>query len=237
MGDKILVVEDDENLRLTLVDNLQLEGYSVESVATLAGARELLQRESVLLTILDVMLPDGSGYDFCQELRVLSPNTRVLMLTARTLNADLLLGFSAGTDDYMTKPYKLDELLARIKALMSRVGPLPETSLHVSCINGFDINWQQRTIFGVSKDSNHYEVHLTKKEFDLLSLLYLNINTPLSREKILNQVWGENLYVEERTVDNFVSNIRKILNLNISEPYFIRTIRGVGYSLVMQNAS
>ena len=227
----ILVVEDDENLRLALVDNLQLESYQVFAVDTMAAADGILTQETIELVILDIMLPDGSGYDFCQVLKEKHPTAMVLMLTARTLDNDLLTGFSVGADDYMTKPYKVAELLARVKALLSRSQSANVNHTKTSRINGFVINWQQRSI---TQAVNSDQVHLTKKEFDLLYLLFININNPLSREKILDQVWGEGVYVEERTVDNFISVIRKALNLNEPQKFFIRTIRGIGYSLVRE---
>ena len=227
----ILVVEDDENLRLALVDNLQLESYQVFAVDTMAAADGVLTQETIELVILDIMLPDGSGYDFCQVLKEKHPTAMVLMLTARTLDNDLLTGFSVGADDYMTKPYKVAELLARVKALLSRSQSANVNHTKTSRINDFVINWQQRSI---TQAVNSDQVHLTKKEFDLLYLLFININNPLSREKILDQDWGEGVYVEERTVDNFISVIRKALNLNEPQKFFIRTIRGIGYSLVRQ---
>jgi len=230
MVNKILVVEDDQNLRLTLVDNLELEGYQVFSASTLSVAYQVLQREEVDLIVLDIMLPDGSGYHFSKELRFENSNVMILMLTARTLNSDLIEGFSSGADDYMTKPYKLNELLARIKALLLRATPLNRGSTFVSQINGLEVNWQERIIINTVEGVDE-EVYLTKKEFDLLHFLYSNLNKPLSREEILEKVWDKGVFVEERTVDNFISVIRKILSLNEPEEYFIKTVRGVGYLL------
>lgn len=232
MIDKILVVEDDKNLRLTLVDNLELDGYEVLCAATLNAAQQILATQPISLTVLDIMLPDGSGYDFAKELRVKQPNTMILMLTARTLNSDLITGFSAGADDYMTKPYKLNELLVRIKALLARSHLSSSHLAQQCCINGYRVNWQERRIINEKDNALDHVTHLTKKEFDLLHLLYQNIDKPLSRQEILNKVWGQGIYVENRTVDNFISVIRKALNLNAPEQYSIRTIRGIGYSLV-----
>lgn len=148
------------------------------------------------------------------------------MLTARTLDSDLHAGFSAGADDYLTKPYKLAELLLRISALLRRA-PGISLSQDDTDINNFQVSWSKRSI-----TKNKQAVHLTKKEFDLLQLLFNNLERPLPRDEILNQVWGEEIYVEERTVDNFISNVRKALDLNTPQPYHIKTIRGVGYALV-----
>jgi len=232
MSKRLLVVEDDESLRLTLIDNLELEGYEVNSASTIAGAKTLISEQNksgkpLDLIVLDVMLPDGSGYDLCEEIRPNHPNVMILMLTARTLDSDLQAGFNAGADDYLTKPYKVAELLLRIQALLRRASPTNWSPVR-SFINGFDIAWQQHSI---SKQGS--AVHLTKKEFDLLKLLFDNIHQPLTRDDILNRVWGDEIYVEERTVDNFISNVRKALELNEPNTYFIKTIRGVGYALTM----
>jgi len=231
MNKRLLVVEDDESLRLTLIDNLQLEDYEVFGASTLAEARRALTQqrdadESIELIILDVMLPDGSGYDLCSDIKPDFPELMILMLTARTLDSDLHAGFNAGADDYLTKPYKIAELLLRIKALLRRASGAGRTGNSVK-INGFDVSW---LTLSVTKDDQ--TVHLTKKEFDLLKLLFDNINQPLHRDDILNQVWGTGIYVEERTVDNFISNVRKALKLHSPNPYYIKTVRGVGYALI-----
>lgn len=222
----VLVVEDDHNLRLTLVDNLEMEGYRVLACDSLRSANQCLDEEDIDVIVLDIMLPDGSGYDFCQRVREQAPQIMILMLTARTLDADLLQGFAAGTDDYLTKPYKLEELLARIKALVARSNRnivIPGNTV----LNGFKIDWDTRQV-----NDREIAVHLTKKEFDLLRLLYDNLSVPLSRTEILDEIWGDKVCVEERTVDNFVSNIRRSLQLLPPNRFQIRTVRGVGYCLV-----
>jgi len=228
MTNRLLVVEDDESLRLTLIDNLELEGYEVFSASTIADARLVISQQasaklSIDLIVLDVMLPDGSGYELCKEIRPSHPNVMILMLTARTLDSDLQAGFNAGADDYVTKPYKVSELLLRITALLRRTSSLNRVAEN-SLINGFEVCWQQHS---VSKQGKN--IHLTKKEFDLLKLLFDNTGQLLSRDEILSRVWGDEVYVEERTVDNFISNVRKSLKLNEPQPYFIKTVRGVGY--------
>ena len=236
MTNTILVVEDDDNLRLTLVDNLEIEGYQVLSVSNLSDAHQLLRDSHVTLVILDIMLPDGSGYDFASELRAKGSKLMILMLTARTLNSDLMEGFSAGADDYMTKPYRLNELLARVQALMSRSQSSSAYPSQECLINGLKVSWEKRMIVSKANGVNSRVIDLTKKEFDLLHLLYLNMNKTLSRDEILNKVWGKGAFVDERTVDNFISVIRKALRLNGSEEFSIRTVRGIGYSLVKNNS-
>ncbi len=220
---RLLVVEDDENLRLTLLDNLELEGFDVQVAATVAEAEVLIGE--VDLCILDIMLPDGNGYDFCQWVRNRDLNVLILMLTARTLDRDIDSGFESGADDYLVKPYRMRELLLRIKALLRRRA-MPLSQQANTQINGFDICWPARQV-------NHQgnSVHLTKTEFDLLQYLYDNLDTVKSRDDILNAVWGESVYVDNRTVDNFVAGIKKHLNLKQGQPFYIRSVRGVGYCL------
>jgi len=164
MKKRLLVVEDDDSLRLTLVDNLELEGYEVYSASTITKTKEIISQQNkrnlkIDLIVLDLMLPDGNGYELCKEIRTENQEIMVLMLTARTLDIDLQTGFKVGADDYLTKPYKVAELLLRINALLRRtphIKPGNETSAQ---INGFDINWQRHS---VSKQGE--VVHLTKKE-------------------------------------------------------------------------
>ncbi|GAA6138067.1 response regulator transcription factor [Arenicella sp. 4NH20-0111] len=231
---RLLVVEDDESLRLTLIDNLEMEGFEVFGASTVAEATGIISTQSnaneiIDLMILDIMLPDGSGYALCESIRLNDQHMMILMLTARTLDSDLQEGFNAGADDYLTKPYKVAELLLRVNALLRRQVNKEPMNLK-SLINDFEINWQQRQVI-----NQHQVIHFTKKEFDLLKLLYDNIDQPLSRDQILSSVWGTEVYVEERTVDNFISNIRKMLNLNPPHPYVIRTVRGIGYALMRNN--
>lgn len=222
----ILVVEDDENLRLTLVDNLEMEGYSLRSAATIAEAKSLI--EGADLCLLDIMLPDGDGYQFCQWVRAQNHSTLILMLTARTLDRDLDEGFESGADDYLGKPYRMKELLLRVQALLRRATKTPgdKPDNNIARINGFKVNWQARLV----ANPDGQPVHLTKKEFDILQFLYENIDQVQSRDDILNQVWGENSYVDNRTVDNFVANIKRLLDLKAGE-FQIRSVRGVGYCL------
>ncbi len=224
MNKKILIIEDDDNLRTTLSDNLQLEGYCVESCALVKQAQQFLTTNTFDLIILDIMLPDGNGYNLCKWIRE-KTDVFILMLTARSLEKDVIEGFISGADDYLSKPYRSTELFLRIKALLKR--KTHEFKLENSDINGFNINWNLRTI-----KANDEHIHLTKTAFDILQFLHLHINLACSREDILNAVWGKDVYVANRTVDNFVSNLKKQLNLWDGENFHIKTIRGIGYSLI-----
>lgn len=222
----ILIVEDDENLRLTLLDNLEMEGYQVEAVSTLIEAKKEVSHTD--LCVLDIMLPDGDGYEFCQWIRENKLSVLVLMLTARTLDRDVDFGFEAGADDYLSKPYRMKELLLRVKALLRRKNNYDNVG-DILDINGYRVFLRERRV-----EKADQSIHLTKKEFDILSFLLQNINTVLSRDDILNHVWGENVYVDNRTVDNFIANIKKRLDLKVGAEYQVRSVRGVGYSLQKQ---
>jgi DNA-binding response OmpR family regulator len=221
---RILIVEDDDNLRETLADNLELEGYEVFSHAFVKDAQQFLKNNTIDLAVLDIMLPDGNGYDLCRWIRS-RVDVLILMLTARNLEKDVVEGFISGTDDYVSKPYRSSELILRIKALLRRRNISASTDSQN--LNGYQINWSLREVYREQE-----KVHLTKTAFDILTYLFEHINKPCSREDILNAVWGDDVYVDNRTVDNFVSNLKKQLDLVDGADYQIKTIRGIGYSLV-----
>lgn len=218
------MVEDDNNLRMSLVDNLELEDYSVFSSASVKGSKEILTANNIDLIVLDIMLPDGNGYDLCKWVRK-EKDVLIIMLTAKGLEKDLVQGFISGTDDYMSKPYRSTELLLRIKALLRR--KISTSTLSKQRINGFNIDWKLRKV-----TSEHEDIHLTKTAFDILSFLVKNTNKISSRDEILNAVWGIDVFVDNRTIDNFVSNIKKQLNFVEGSDYQIKSVRGIGYSLV-----
>ncbi len=225
---KILIVEDDENLRMALEDNLVDEDYEVSATAKGKEGLALLQRDDFDLCILDIMLPDISGYDVCRQIREKQIPVRVLMLTARTLESDLVEGFDAGADDYLSKPYRLRELLARVGALLRRkVAEQNEPSRDHYQLGGHTVDAKARII----RDPDGAEVKVTRTEFDLLLCLLRNQRTALSREDILAQAWDPEVVVDPRTVDNFVSSLKKKLGWTKSSPYRIQTVRGVGYRL------
>jgi len=221
---KILIVEDDESLRLVLADNLASEGYRVESVGLGRQALESLAAESADLVILDLMLPDTDGYDVCRRIREKGRTPLVLMLTARTLEEDLVRGFAAGADDYLGKPYRLRELLARTKALLRRNGAPPDEAIP---FGGFRLDPAAREL----RDPGGSPVDLTRTELDLLLCLVRDRGRALSRDEILDRVWGEDVNVDHRTVDNFVLSLRKKLCAG-NGAVTIVTVRGIGYRLL-----
>jgi DNA-binding response OmpR family regulator len=226
---RVLVVEDDPNLRLTLVDNLEEEGYAVEAASTLAEARAKWKAAPVDVVVLDIMLPDGDGYSLCRELRQAGTSSRVLMLTARTLEDDVVRGFEVGADDYLAKPYRLRELLARIRALARRGAPASAPA-EVLAFDRFRVDLASRRLLEASGEA----VELTRTEFELLVYLLRNAGKALTRDQILSSVWGEDVVVDGHTVDNFVSNLRKKLGWTSASRFEIRSVRGVGYRLDLQ---
>ncbi len=226
---RILVVEDDENLRLALEDNLIDEGYAVTTAANGRAAMTALLSEEPELLILDIMLPDTDGYTLCRQIRDKGATLPVLMLTARTLESDLVQGFDAGADDYLAKPYRLRELLARVKALLRRrVNEETDKNRPTRFSFGsYSLDLTARTLI----DKSRGELKLTRTEFDLLACLLKGSGRALSREDILAQAWDPDVVIDPRTVDNFVSSLKKKLNWRKTDDYRIRTVRGVGYRL------
>ena len=238
----ILIVEDDANLRLVLADNLEEEGYLVTTTPSGDEAYHLLLGEgrSVDLVILDIMLPDRDGYTLCRELRARGIETPVLMLTARTLEDDLVHGFDAGADDFLTKPYRLRELLVRVRALLRRrVGEgeaQPRGGKQTSAgrgadamfrFAGFRLDLAARSL----RDPHGRDLELTRTEFDLLALFLAREGEALSRDRILDEVWGQDVVVDGRTVDNFVSSLKRKLGWSRASRFRFKTLRGVGYRL------
>ncbi|HEX8703711.1 MAG TPA: response regulator transcription factor [Myxococcaceae bacterium] len=225
-GARVLVVEDDPNLRLTLVDNLEEEGYAVQAASTLAEARAQWKATGFDVVVLDIMLPDGDGYSLCREMRQAGTPSRVLMLTARTLEDDVVRGFDVGADDYLAKPYRLRELMARIRVLARR-GAVAAPAPALLAFDRFKVDLESRRLL----DEAGQVVELTRTEFDLLVYLLRNAGKALTRDQILASVWGEDVVVDAHTVDNFVSNLRKKLEWTSASRFEIRSVRGVGYRL------
>ncbi len=223
---RILIIEDDENLRVALADNLQAAGYEVLVAASGMDARIEMQRGPVDLVVLDLMLPDTDGYSLCRELRDAQTDARILMLTARSLDEDVVRGFDAGADDYVTKPYRLALLLARVRALLRRGAPgspkKPDTRFR---LGEFVLDSESRIVTRTGGGV----VDLTRKEFELLRYFLLNAGRALGRQQILDDVWGADLVVDERTIDNFVSSTKKKLGYKPGCGFRIVTVRGIGY--------
>lgn len=229
MTDKfsILLVEDEENLQEALKLNLELEGYEVTSSYDGTSALKFVQKEHFDLIILDVMLPEMDGITVCETIRLNNQDIPILILSAKNSSADRVLGLKKGADDYLTKPFNLEELLLRVKKLLRKgkqileKNPLPE-------IYQFGKNKIDFKALECSGRSGK-KFPLTKKEVMLLKLLIENKNEVVTREKILQSVWGYNVYPTTRTIDNFILNFRKYFEEDSRHPHYFHSVRGVGY--------
>jgi two-component system, OmpR family, alkaline phosphatase synthesis response regulator PhoP len=230
MADKkfsILLVEDEENLQEALKLNLELEGYSVSSAYDGTQALKMAEQEYFDLLILDVMLPELDGITVCETVKLKTPDMPILILSAKNSSADRVLGLKKGADDYLTKPFNLEELLLRVNKLISKSEriaarqPLPD--IYNFGNNSIDFKAQQCTC------SNGDKIALTKKEIMLLKLLIDNKNEVVTREKILQVVWGYNVYPTTRTIDNFILNFRKYFEADSRNPVHFHSVRGMGY--------
>ena len=226
MTPRILLVEDEENLLEAIKLNLELEGYEVEVADTGKKALKKTVGQRFNLIILDVMLPELSGFEVCENIRMADTNTPILFLTAKDSSQDKVLGFKLGGDDYLTKPFNLEELLMRVKVLIkhSTRGSKTEPSKTYK-FGDNEINF----VTYVAKTANGIELTLTKKEAALLKLLVDKKDTVVSRNQILHYVWGYDVNPSTRTVDNFITNFRKYFEKDISDPKHFHSIRSVGY--------
>lgn len=223
----ILLVEDEENLQKALKLNLELEGYDVTCLGDGASALKKVKEEYFDLILLDVMLPELDGFDVSENIRLQNIETPILMLSARSGSADRVTGLKKGADDYLTKPFNLEELLLRVEKLIDKNKKLSDRS-NVNDIIHFGGN----TInFKSQKAVNHLgeEVQLSKKEIMLLKLMVEYKNEVVSREKILQAVWGYQVFPTTRTIDNFILNFRKYFEKDPKQPKHFHSIRSVGY--------
>jgi two-component system alkaline phosphatase synthesis response regulator PhoP len=223
----ILLVEDEENLQEALKLNLELEDYEVTSAYTGVEALEIIQKEHFDLMILDVMLPEMDGISVCETIRLQNNNIPILILSAKNSSADRVLGLKKGADDYLTKPFNLEELLLRVSKLVQKSKQLierkPLEQLYKFGKNKIDFNLLECTTRAGTK------VTLTKKEIMLLKLLIENKNEVVTREKILQVVWGYNVYPTTRTIDNFILTFRKYFEEDTRNPRYFHSVRGIGY--------
>ncbi len=223
----ILLVEDEENLHDALKLNLELEGYDVSGCYDGATALKIVNQEHFDLIILDVMLPEIDGIAVCETIRLNNQEIPILILSAKNSSADRVLGLKKGADDYLTKPFNLEELLLRVDKLI-RKSELLSNKQPIADIYEFGknkIDFKAQECF--DKDGNR--VTLSKKETMLLKLLIENKNEVVTREKILQSVWGYNVYPTTRTIDNFILNFRKYFETDSRNPVYFHSVRSVGY--------
>ena len=224
---RILLVEDEPDLVRGLTDVLEFEGFEVcNHMEGRPGVREMRERGADLV-ILDLMLPDINGYQVCEEIRTFNQVVPIIILTARGQELDKIRGLEAGADDYVTKPFSIGELLARIKAILRRLGRTQGKELETIRIGSCEINLKKHTLTRARKTQI-----LTFYEVELLKMLFERADQPVSRDEILDKIWGIEAYPTNRTVDNFVVKLRKKLEENQHHPRHILTVYGYGYKLV-----
>jgi two-component system alkaline phosphatase synthesis response regulator PhoP len=223
----ILLVEDEENLHEALKLNLELEGYDVISAFDGAAALKAIQEEYFDLIILDVMLPEMDGINVTETVRISNNEVPILILSARNSSADRVLGLKKGADDYLTKPFNLEELLLRVHKLINKNKKLQDKSTvgdqYTFGSNTIDFKAQEAIT------AQNEKIQLSKKETMLLKLLIENKNEVVPREKILQAVWGYNVYPTTRTIDNFILSFRKYFEEDSRNPRYFHSVRGVGY--------
>ncbi len=221
--DKILIIEDEESILLALEDNLKLEGYAVSSAEDGELGLVLAKEQNFDLILLDIMLPKMDGFEVCKQIRQANILTPILMLTAKGQEIDKVLGLEIGADDYVTKPYSPRELLARIKALLRRSKSIP-AEIETYKFGDIEVDFLK---YEAQKKGKR--IYLTALEFDLLRYLIKHNGQVIPRDRILDNVWGKEVYVQQRTVDKHIADLRKKIEDDPSNPRHIQVVRGVGY--------
>lgn len=222
---RILLAEDEEHLREAIRLNLELEGYYVTTVGDGKKALKIFREERFNLIILDVMLPEMDGFQVCETIRLENAQVPILFLTAKHTSEDRVSGLKKGADDYLTKPFNLEELILRVRALIRRGQGPAAASLRGYRVGDKEISFESYEI----KDPAGASIALTKKETMLLKLLIERKGQVVSREQILESVWDYDVYPSTRTIDNFILAFRKYFEKDPKNPHYFHSIRGVGY--------
>lgn len=224
---KILIVEDEPAMRIGLKDNLEFEGHIVEYAENGEEGLSKIKENKYDLVLLDVMLPKISGFDVCKTLRNEGDKTPIILLTAKGEEIDKVLGLELGADDYITKPFSLRELLARIKAVLRRSskGNIGDQFINIGRLS---VNFS-------TYNAHEYEksVDMSHKEFEVLKYLFENKNETVSRDDLLRNVWGQDVYTTTRTIDNFILKLRQKIENDPNHPKLIITVHGIGYKLII----
>jgi len=238
-----LVVEDEAHLAQGLLFNLRAEGYTVQLAVDGETALEVIDSSSIDAIILDVMLPGRDGFSVAAELRSQQNFVPILMLTARSRPEDVLNGFSAGADDYLSKPFDLSILLARLNGLLRRMAwhrpslpPEPARPAHADAASTFTFAGRTIDFASLQLTTTDRTIRLTLMESDLLRYLVLNQGRIISRKELLEQVWRVREDTDTRAIDNFMVRLRRYIEDNPAEPVFLETVRGIGYRFLPRDA-
>ena len=223
----ILIVEDEENLANTIALNLKLDNYAVSINRNGTEALHFFTKhhETIHLVLLDVMLPDINGFDLCKDFKKIAPDLPVVFLTAKNQTADKIAGLKLGADDYITKPFDLEELLLRVANLLKRT---QKESNPIFSFGNCEINFQTFEIIDVKGNKQT----LSRREIGLLELLTANTNKVISRDEIIEKLWDVNENASSRTIDNYILNFRKYFETDSKNPQHFQSIRGVGYKFI-----
>ncbi len=221
---RILLVEDEEHIRKIIKLNLEMEGYEVISTDNGRKALDLAEQQYFDLIILDVMLPEVDGFQICEQVRLRNAKVGIIIVSAKDTSSDRITGLKLGADDYLTKPFILEELLLRVQNLLKR-------STDEGTKDAENYEWQGNQINFTSYNAKGKtgNFQLTKKEVLLLKLLIERQNEVVSRQQILQTVWGYDIYPTTRTIDNFILSFRKYFEADPKNPQYFHSIRGVGY--------
>jgi two-component system alkaline phosphatase synthesis response regulator PhoP len=223
---RILIVEDEPNMVAGLRDNFEYEGYQVITASDGVQGLERALAESPDLVVLDVMMPRMSGLEVCKQLKAKRPSLPIIMLTARGQEVDKVVGLELGADDYVTKPFSIRELLARVKAVMRRTRVLPKE------LDRYSFSDVEVDLRGCRVMRNGVRIDLSAKEFDLLKYFIGHPGENLTRDRLLEDVWGYERYPTTRTVDAHIVHLRQKLEPNPEQPQFFLTVHGIGYRFI-----
>jgi two-component system alkaline phosphatase synthesis response regulator PhoP len=221
---RILVVEDEEQIRKMIKFNLEIDGFDVITADNGRKALEIINQQHFDLLILDVMLPEVDGFQICQQVRIRNAKVGIIIVSAKDTSADRIHGLKMGADDYLNKPFNLEELLLRVNNLLKRSTDEAAKDLQEYNFGTNYINFATYEGRGVQGN-----FHLTNKETLLLKLLIERQNEVVSRSQILQTVWGYDVFPSTRTIDNFILSFRKYFEVDPREPHFFHSVRGVGY--------
>jgi len=224
---RILVIEDDPAILRGLKDNLEYESYDVLTAADGEQGYRLVKEQRPDLIVLDVMIPKLDGYDLCRKIRHEGIATPILMLTARGQEADRVHGLDLGADDYVAKPFSVPELLARVRAILRRAQPIATLPDHL-CFDDVSVDFER---FEASKAG--HALKLSRKEYGVLRLLAAREGQVVTRNELLDEVWGHESYPTTRTVDNHIASLRAKLEEDPANPHHLITMHGVGYKLIL----
>ena len=227
---KILIVEDELNMVSGLKDNLEFEGYEIDTAMKGDSGLQKILKCQYDLILLDVMLPEISGFDICKAVRKEGVNTPIILLTAKGEEIDKVLGLELGADDYITKPFSLRELLARIKVILRRSSAGKEENDESEFVSIGNIKVNFRNYLAIQGTN---EIKMSHKEFEVLHYLYNNTGKTVHRDDIINTVWSIDYDISTRTVDNFILKLRQKIETNSNIPKIILTVHGIGYKMIL----